>query len=133
MIFDTLLPQLFLCLCSVLLVSASTCPTLFSLKNGHCIHTSTNTKTYCDAQTFCHSIGGELAFGERVTQYPTITNGIAYFIGMNDFLDEVGSFSFSKRRKSYRWTNGLFAPEAKFASEYVGRLQCESATLVGCG
>ena len=110
------MPRLLLFLCAVLLAAATSCPQRFSLKAGHCIHTSSDNKTYCEAQKFCRSIGGELATGERVTQYPTISDGSKYLIGVSDLLDETSSMSKSKCKTSFRWTDGSFAPN-KFSCE----------------
>ena len=116
-IMDRLVPHLLLFLCAVLLAAATSCPQWFSLKAGHCIHTSSDKKTYCEAQTFCRSIGGELATGERVTQYPTISDGSTYLIGMSDLLDETSSMPKSKSKIRFRWTDGSFAP-----NEFDGKL-----------
>ena len=107
---------LFLFLYTPVLSATVNCPQFFSLRGGHCIHTSTIQKTYCEAQSFCRSIGGELATGERVTQLPLGIPKREYFIGASDLLDETSSFPRSKSRISFRWTDGSFAPN-KFSGE----------------
>ena len=115
MVLKITLPRLFLILCTLVLGAATTCPQFFTFKSGHCIHISTDSKTYCEAQTFCRSIGGELATGERVTQLKSFFSG--YLIGMSDLLDET----------SFRWTDGSFAPTRMFAREL--RFQYRVETL----
>ena len=111
------LPRLFLFLCTPVLVAAATCPLFFSFNGGHCIHISTDNKTYCEAQTFCHSIGGELATGGWITQLPPSLIMNSYWIGASDLLDDTSSFPISKRKTSFRWTDGSFAQD-KFHSEF---------------
>ena len=113
------LGRLFLVLCSAVLGAATTCPQSFSFIRGHCIYISTLTKTYCEAQRYCRSIGGELATGEWITRLPL--NAIAsiyYLIGASDLLDDTASFPMSKRKTSFRWTDGSFAQD-KFQSEFI--------------
>ena len=110
------LVRLFLFLCTVVLGAATSCPQFFSLHNGHCIHLSTNEKTYWEAQIFCRSIGGELATGEWITQLPqNFLTSTYYFIGMSDLLDDTSSFPMSKQKISFRWTDGSLAQD-KFQS-----------------
>ena len=48
-------------------IAQGSCPQSFTLSNGHCVHISTDKKTYCQAEDFCLSIGGELVTGAKVT------------------------------------------------------------------
>ena len=113
------LGRLFLVLCSAVLGAATTCPQSFSFIRGHCIYISTLTKTYCEAQRYCRSMGGELATGEWITQLPLkAIVSTTYFIGVSDLLDETGSFPLWKRKTSFRWTDGSFA-QNKFHSEFI--------------
>ena len=113
------LARLFLILWSAVLCAATTCPQSFSFEGGHCIYFSTHSKTYCDAQRSCHSMGGELAIGEWITQLPYHAFvKTDYFIGASDLLDDTSSFPKWKRKTSFRWTDGSFAQD-KFFSEFI--------------
>ena len=112
------LARLFLVLCSAALNAATSCPQFFSFKGGHCIHISNHSKTYCEAQRYCRSMGGELATGEWITQLPLNVIVSRYLIGASDLLDETGSFPLWKRKTSFRWTDGSFA-QNKFHSEFI--------------
>ena len=117
-IMERPLPRLFLFLCAILVGAATTCPQFFTFSGGHCIHISTDKKTYCEAQRHCHSIGGELATGEWITQLPLNMITSTYFMGASDLLDDTSSFPMSKRKTSFRWSDGSFAQD-KFNSEFI--------------
>ena len=91
-------------------ITQGSCPQKFTLSNGHCVHISTDKKTYCQAQDFCLSIGGELVTGAKVTALD-VPGGTPYFIGLTDFLDETGAMTKAKAKVSFRWTNGSFATD----------------------
>ena len=92
------------------LIAQGSCPQNFTLSKGHCVHISTDKKTYCQAQDFCLSIGGELATGWKVTTLD-IQRRTYYYIGLTDFLDETASMEQAKAKISFRWTNGSFATD----------------------
>ena len=112
------LTRLSFVLCSAVLCAATTCPQFFSFEGGHCIYISNHTKTYCEAQRYCRSMGGELATGEWIVQLPPTKLMSGYLIGASDLLDQTSSFPLSKRKTSFRWTDGSFAQD-KFHSEFM--------------
>ena len=75
---------------------------------GVCLHFTTRGMSWCDAQKFCWSSGGELVRGSNFLQiqgksFPGMP--YYYWIGMTDFLLERGL-----NRNGWRWSDGGMDP-----------------------
>lgn len=75
---------------------------------GVCVHFPNKTMNWCDAQTYCSSIGGELIRGKNFLPFNgTIFSGMPefYWIGLTDFRIERG-----RNRSGWIWTDGSLEP-----------------------
>ena len=88
---------------------AVVCPSPYKAVFGVCLHRSSTTMTWCDAQAFCTSAGGELVRGNNFLPL----NGKAfpgysghYWVGLTDLLEER-----RKQRSNWRWTDGSLDPQ----------------------
>lgn len=81
------------------------CPTPFTGKKPYCFHQSASGFTYCDAQNYCHNLGGELINGKtNFETAKTIYKDTNVWLGLNDFVNER-----KKNRSGYQWANGEIA------------------------
>lgn len=78
---------------------------------GVCLHLATKKTTYCEAQEYCTSVGGELVRG---TNYLPLAGQVfsempsSYWVGLTDLLHES-----NRDRGAWRWTDGsLYPPSA---------------------
>lgn len=93
---------------------ALVCSSPFKNMFGVCLHSITTLKSWCEAQHYCTSIGGELVRGTNylqikgltgVTDYGTIPND--YWIGMTDLLTERYA-----NKSGWLWTDGSVEPRS---------------------
>ena len=93
----------------VSLCQALVCSPPFNNILGVCLHfNSSIKKTWCDAQAYCLSVGGELVRGSSYlplngNSFPGMPSD--YWIGMTDFLTERGT-----NRSGWRWSDGSLDP-----------------------
>lgn len=78
---------------------------------GVCVHYSSSTFPWCEAQKYCVSVGGELVRGQTVVTlignaFPDMP--VHYWIGLTDFLSER-----RHNRNGWRWTNGSLDPPSE--------------------
>lgn len=95
------------------------CPPPFRDIFGVCLHFPNKTMNWCDAQTYCSSIGGELIRGKSFLPFNgTIFSGMpeSYWIGLTDFRLERGM-----NRSGWVWTDGSLEPIS--ADLFWGRVQ----------
>lgn len=97
---------LLLCLFSRL----RTCPNPFISVGSFCFHKSSSSFTYCQAQDYCHRLGGELVAGNaNLKTAQTHFTGYAW-IGLNDFTSERKS-----ARNGWQWSDGTLVNESHFS------------------
>lgn len=84
------------------------CPPLFIDILGVCLNFTITTMSWCSAQEYCWSIGGELVRGKNFLPLNGKTfNNMPpnYWIGLTDFLRERG-----QNRSGWAWTDGELEP-----------------------
>lgn len=88
---------------------ALACPYPYRKILDVCLHFPNNREvSWCDAQKYCSSFGGELVRGSNFLSFDGKTfSGMPaeYWIGMTDFLDERGT-----NRSGWRWNDGGVEP-----------------------
>lgn len=90
------------------------CPSPYKNILDVCLHFPNTTLSWCHAQQYCSSIGGELVRGNRfLTLHGRSVSGIPdkYWIGLTDFLDERETY-----RSGWRWTDGAVEPASSALS-----------------
>ena len=93
----------------VSVTQALVCPLPFLKIRGVCLHfpTGKGGTTWCEAQAYCSSVGGELVKGDQYLPLAGIRfNGMPkdYWIGLTDMLHERRN-----KRGGWRWTDGSVA------------------------
>ena len=75
---------------------------------GVCLYFKTEQPTYCEAQAYCSSVGGELVRGSNYLPLNGKTfpgSPYYYWIGLSDLLHERRS-----NKSGWRWTDGALTP-----------------------
>lgn len=73
-----------------------------------CLHFPSSRMTWCDAQSYCFSVGGELVRGSRFLSLNNKTfsgQPNVYWVGLTDLLIERG-----RNRSEWRWYDGSLEP-----------------------
>lgn len=89
--------------------NALTCPSPFRIIAGICLHFPGARLTWCEAQAYCYSVGGELIRGNTFLPLNgKVTSGMPspYWIGLTDLLSERW-----KNKSGWRWTDGSLDPQ----------------------
>lgn len=85
------------------------CPPQFNEIHGVCLHFSTEKSSWCAAQQYCSTVGGELVRGRNfvLALHKKVFPGMPanYWIGLTDFLHER-----KNNRAGWRWTDGSLNP-----------------------
>lgn len=99
------------------------CEPPFRLIRNVCLHFPSIRKTWCDAQEYCSSAGGELVHGSKFLAISGSDSGLPhdYWIGMTDFLDER-----RENQSGWRWTDGAVEPPSSDLA--WGAMQPNSST-----
>ena len=86
------------------------CPPPYSIILGVCLHYGAAPTTWCDAQVYCTSVGGELVRGSSYLPLAGVTfpnMPERYWIGLTDMLHERRN-----NRTGWRWTDGALLPSS---------------------
>ena len=87
---------------------ALNCPSPFTDIRGVCLNSSSSRKTWCDAQAFCSSVGGELLRGSSFLPFDGRAASSLperHWIGLTDLLIER-----KKSKSGWRWSDGALDP-----------------------
>ena len=86
---------------------ARSCPPSFTERHNVCLHFRTYKLTYCQAQAYCSSVGGELVRGNNYLQLVGKSSLAKYkfWIGLTDLLRER-----RRNRSGWRWSDGAEDP-----------------------
>ena len=128
----------------VLRTSYGQCPQNFTSILDSCIHIAPRSYSYCKAQAYCHSLHGEIFFGNTfmkfngkvLSQLPT-----RYWVGLTDLKNERNI-----SREGWIWTDGSSSPSSKlvtwnwsrpktatFDCTYILKLETATMYETGCG
>ena len=97
---------------------ALVCPAPFKDILGVCLHFRTTTMTWCDAQKYCLSQGGELVRGSNflLLNGKYISGMPKYWIGLTDLLIER-----RKKKNGWRWSDGAVDPPSSELDWFSGQ------------
>lgn len=87
------------------------CQPPFSEILNVCLFVSNQTKSWCEAQAFCFSIGGELVRGNSYLRLKGKTfsgQPPSYWVGLTDYKEERNS-----NQGGWRWTDGSLEPNSE--------------------
>ena len=87
---------------------AVVCPSPYSDIHGVCLNFTTTKMKWCDAQSYCSSVGGELVRGSNflaIASKSFTGRSKRFWIGLTDLLQEMGS-----NRPGWRWSDGSLDP-----------------------
>ena len=87
------------------------CPLHFTTIFSVCVNISAALRTYCDAQAYCHGIGGEIITGSSYMKFDGKSfsgQPKRYWIGLTDLKHERQS-----SQSGWAWTDGSLTPPSE--------------------
>lgn len=98
----------FLILGLLIINRAVACPSQYTNVDGACVHSSTGTMLFCQANAYCASVNGELIRGQTFMSVQTKSfsgRPSHHWIGLTDLLNER-----KDSKSGWRWTDGALDP-----------------------